>query len=125
MFQRADEPAGELLRWVEILKAWQASGLSQAEYCRREGLSASTLSRWRRRLQAQQSSQQGAGMTSYLVQGKPGWIEVSPSVDRGGEGSSRSPFEVVVRGDRRIRLDSYFDAEGLRRLVSLLESLPC
>jgi len=34
-------------------------------------------------------------------------------------------FEVVVRGGRRVRLGRQFDAEGLRRLVAVLESLPC
>jgi len=36
--------------WSEHLKAWQRSGLSQGAYCRRHGLSRSSLSYWRKRL---------------------------------------------------------------------------
>ena len=31
-------------RWKQHIEDWQASGLSQAEYCRRHGLNANTLS---------------------------------------------------------------------------------
>ena len=31
-------------RWKKHIEDWQASGLSQAEYCRRQGLNANTFS---------------------------------------------------------------------------------
>ena len=31
-------------RWKNHIEAWQSSGLSQAEYCRRHGLNANTFS---------------------------------------------------------------------------------
>ena len=33
------------------MSAWQRSGVSIAEYCRREGLSSSTFEYWRRQLE--------------------------------------------------------------------------
>ena len=36
--------------WERILGAYEASGLSQAGYCRREGLSLSSFRNWRNRL---------------------------------------------------------------------------
>ncbi len=39
--------------WREHLQAWQASGLSQADYCRQEGLCPSLFSHWKSRLAAE------------------------------------------------------------------------
>ncbi len=36
--------------WTEHIAAWHKSGLSQGAYCRRHGLSQSSLSYWRKRL---------------------------------------------------------------------------
>jgi len=33
-------------RHIEHIKIWQASGLTQAVYCRQQGLNAKTFSRW-------------------------------------------------------------------------------
>ena len=38
--------------WTEHVTAWRKSGLSQGAYCRRHGLSQSSLSYWRKRLGA-------------------------------------------------------------------------
>ena len=38
--------------WSEHIAAWHKSGLSQGAYCRRHGLSQSSLSYWRKRLGA-------------------------------------------------------------------------
>ena len=38
--------------WSEHIAAWQRSGLSQGAYCRRHGLSQSSLSYWRKRVGA-------------------------------------------------------------------------
>jgi hypothetical protein len=44
---------------------------------------------------------------------------------QGGEGPRDGGFELVLRGERRVRLGADFDAGSLRRLVAVLESLPC
>ena len=36
-------------QWTEILQRFEASGLSSREYCKREGLTLSSLRRWRSR----------------------------------------------------------------------------
>jgi hypothetical protein len=122
MPQEAPESEATTPRWVEVVAAWQASGLSQSEYCRLAGVNPSTLSRWRDRWRDQEALQQAAERSGLEVrESQPCWIEVTHP--GGLEGGGR--FEVMVRGGRTIRLDSYFDATGLRRLVEVLESLPC
>jgi transposase-like protein len=37
--------------WSEILRRFADSGLSRAEFCRREGLIASSFKRWQRKLE--------------------------------------------------------------------------
>jgi lambda repressor-like predicted transcriptional regulator len=36
-------------QWHRHVKAWRESGLSQADYCRQQGLNPKTLSAWARR----------------------------------------------------------------------------
>jgi hypothetical protein len=113
-------------RWIEVVKAWQQSGLSQREYCQREGVNPSTLSRWRQRWLDQQASREVAERQSLKGRGpEPCWVEVTACAGLGGDGLVSGHFEVLVRGGRAIRLDPSFDAFGLRRLVEVLESLPC
>ena len=124
--QEQQESEATVPRWVEVVRAWQESGLSQSEYCRREGMYESTLSRWRQRWQDQQARRQRAEPAALsLREPGPCWIEVARPEGLEGGGLTAGRFEVVVRGGRMIRLDPYFDALGLRRLVEVLESLPC
>ncbi|WP_255352380.1 hypothetical protein [Xanthomonas sp. MUS 060] len=37
-------------QWVGYVQAWQVSGLSQAAWCREQGLSLASFGYWRRRL---------------------------------------------------------------------------
>jgi len=37
--------------WAAHVRAWRASGLSQTEYCRREGLNRNLLSQWKGKLE--------------------------------------------------------------------------
>jgi len=36
--------------WQRMLRAWEGSGLTQAEFCRRRGLKAVTFAWWKRQL---------------------------------------------------------------------------
>jgi hypothetical protein len=55
-------------RHIEHMKAWQASGLTQADYCRQQGLNVKTFSRWFR---ACQLSKQPAKPLLLPVEIKP------------------------------------------------------
>ncbi|UHD16877.1 IS66 family insertion sequence element accessory protein TnpA [Thiocapsa bogorovii] len=34
-------------QWRELVRGWPGSGLTQAQYCERHGISTGSLSRWR------------------------------------------------------------------------------
>jgi hypothetical protein len=47
--------------WREVLRRFEADGISVGEFCKREGLSDSSLHRWRARLASTLASQSTGG----------------------------------------------------------------
>jgi hypothetical protein len=112
-------------QWAERVEQWQASGLSQSEFCRRHGLAMSTFNR---KAAALVGKSVRSGVASEASEEPPHWLEVRMSGRRGvGEssGSLGEGFEVALDGGWRVRLGPQFDAEGLRRLIGVLGSLSC
>lgn len=110
-------------RWLTYVRAWSTSGLPVVEYCRQEGLHPSSFHRWRRlfgesgeALLDSQRSAEGESPTALFAQ-----VEVfSPSAP-----AQAPAIEVVLAGERRIRVGADFEEETLRRLVIALEALAC
>jgi hypothetical protein len=102
--ERRGEAAGRAL-----VAAWEASGLPQAAFARRRGVSAQRLSYWRLRL-----GQRGKGVTI----GDAGFVEI-PSA------ASTTPLRsgdvvVEVSGGVRVHVTHGFDPVLLRAVVSAL-----
>ena len=90
--------------WRGHLERWGESGMKASDYCRREGLSTSSLWYWSSKF-ANQSSQ-AQGMVKLTV---------------GVSKPEHPPFEVVVSDRYRVLLPAGFDANELARLLSVLE----
>lgn len=121
----ASRPSVSPREWQERVESWQRSGLSQREFCRCHGYALATFNRKAARLLGQPSE-----VAAPLAGEAPRWLEVRMSGSRlessgRGEGLLGEGFEVVLAGGCRVRLGPHFDAEGLRRLLSVLESLSC
>ena len=89
-----------------LVAEYEASGVSQVEFCRKQGLSLATLARYRKR----------------HVQGSPvpgsRWLAVEVS----GAGPAReSGLAVALPGGRRIEIWRGFDARTLAQLLGVLE----
>ena len=94
---------------------WSASGLSQAEFCRRRGIQAVTFSWWKRKL-------------SKLL--PPTFVEVHP--DGGGARAGSlvdgvgvagiQMYEVLLGNGRLIRVPPSFDDVALTRLLAAAEA---
>ena len=54
-------------QWSQVISDQRASGLSQVEFCKREGIALSTFARWRQRLS-------GADQLTFRDES---WIELS------------------------------------------------
>jgi hypothetical protein len=91
--------------WSRHVAGWRSSGLSQAEYSRRHGITEGSLGRWSSRLK-----NEAAG--TDLVEIK------SPRVCESG--LSR-PIELVVEGRYLLRLWPGTDSGQLHQVLSVLE----
>ena len=93
-----------------MVAEYEASGLSQVEFCQKQGLSLATLARYRKR-QAQDSPTTGNR-----------WVEVKESAGRPALGSpASSGLAVALPGGRRIEVGRGFDAHTLAQLLGVLE----
>ena len=90
--------------WRGWLERWQRSGLSVAGFCRRRGLDARRFYAWRRIL-AQRDGEQ----TAFV----PVQVLTNPE--------SVSVLELVLAGDRRLRVPRGFDVTTLRQVLRVLE----
>lgn len=131
MTQRAQQ-------WAERMAAWRRSGLTQAEFCRRQGLDQGTFSAWKYRLQREEIANRSAH-----GQRRSKSTDVSRSASRRIKATSASrstppanPFvemswpapatargyEVVLARQRVIRLPPDFDPAAVSRLIAAVEA---
>jgi hypothetical protein len=99
-----------------LVSEFEASGLPRGEFCRRQGLTPSTL---RRRLNkerlVQGTSEAGVRLLAVKVNGAHG-----PAKPQAGPAAA---LEVMLASGRRIGVAPAFDGATLSRLVRLLEEL--
>ena len=108
--------------WRKHLVAWRESGLSQAEYCRRQRLNAVQFSIWKGRLKLRNQTAAGEVASGGLA-AKPAPLFVPVRVNTATVGVI--PFEVLLRTGRRVQVPTQFDPDALRRLLAVLEATPC
>lgn len=90
----------------EHVGAWRESGLTQREYCSRNGLSRSALGYWSRKIDSE-----GKG---------GGFVEIR-SVHDGEAGNGSDAIELVVGERYRLRLGEGFSPQTLARVLEVLE----
>jgi hypothetical protein len=117
--------------WTErearvVVEAQRASGLSEAEFARRHGLSRNRLGFWRVRL----SAPGGGGMPTpatfdfmpvRLVGDEPAVPRVRTPAEPESADVAGTQMEVVLGGGRRLRLGAGFDRAAVARLLTVLE----
>jgi len=101
--------------WQRHIRAWQASQLSQSEYCRRNKIALNTFGAWKRKLVPAQTD---AGalvelpVDKLLKSSSPRFPVLQPS-----------GLALILSQSLRIEIAEDFSAPALRRLVQALESL--
>jgi hypothetical protein len=137
----AQKPSEELTKreqqWRERVEAWRSSGQRQSEFCRAHGFPVSSFSYWK--IELVRREQLGAAAS---VPGQPslageseapvgqdlGWQQVPwPATPTPGApvGPAEDGLEVVLPSGWSIRLGPRFAAESLKRLLGVLEVVPC
>jgi hypothetical protein len=100
--------------WKEQIENWQASGLSQSEFCRRHNLKCHHFYYWRKQF------------TRLLSPAcKPDFVELPFGIRAAGLicESSRPIRLDVGRKNYRIELERDFDPVALRQLIHLLDQI--
>jgi transposase len=96
----------------QVVAAYEASGLSRAEFCRQQGLSLATLARYRKR--QRQAQAEAATGNRWLA------VEVS-GASAGARSETASGLSVALVGGRRIEVGRGFDTPTLVQLLGVLE----
>lgn len=128
--------------WRQLVSAWEESGLSQADFCRRRRIKAVTFGWWKRKLRGtgrkrRRRVHRGAGKpwtrrdVGFVEVALPGGVLAADSV---GSASSNVPrtriaspigpsrYEIALSGGRVIRLPQDFDPAVVSRLIAVVES---
>lgn len=76
-------------RWAAHIENWQASGLTQTDYCRREGIDPNSFSNWKRKLREASDSKVD-----------PGFVELPTTVNLPASENQAPPLiEFVIGGN--------------------------
>lgn len=97
----------------QMVREFQGSGLSRAQFCRQRGLTWGVLNRHLRRMQA--ASSNGASGNALLA--------VELAGQKGDTVQAGSGLAVELARGRRITVAAGFDALTLRRMVEVLETI--
>lgn len=95
----------------EIVNEFKNGDLTQVEFCRRQGLVLSTLGRYLRR-------ERGSSKESQR-----GLVAVELAAKKLGAKQAGCGLSVMVGSERRIVVESDFDAATLQRLMHVLEAM--
>jgi len=96
------------------ISLWRESGLSQGEFCRREGIARSTFQHWRRRYDESyeyKGKAKSSGSKSNFIPVQT--IPVSP------ERFSVNDMEVIYKNGVRIKCSSSISTDDLQKLINL------
>jgi hypothetical protein len=115
--------------WQKLIAAWEQSGLTQAEFCRRRGLKVVSFAWWKRKLGGAGARSQEPGRRRSASGGKgarASFVEVglSSRVLAAGSGNAlpSAGYEIVLPNGPLIRLPVDFDPDQVSRLLGAVAS---
>jgi len=122
--------------WQRLVTAWEKSGLSQAEFCRRRGVKPVAFGWWKRRLvgaakTGPRRDRHGVGRrrthkhADFVEVSLPGSVFPAGSVISTGtrwRPVGSGGYEIVLNNGRVIRLPHNFNPEVVAQLIAAVES---
>lgn len=90
--------------WQEQIKSWEESGLSQAEYCRRNNIDDRLFSKWKNRLLKTNEN----NLVEIPVEVKDAFLK-------------SDDIELIIKGQYKIKVRSNFNPETLKKLIQTIE----
>jgi hypothetical protein len=121
--------------WQRLVAAWQKSGLSQAEFCRRREISAVTFAWWKRRLRGgtkprrRENRQEGRsnphpqeGFVELALPPRALAFEATRPAAPPAFGLGAFGYEIALPSGRVLRLPHPFDPAVVAQLIRTVES---
>jgi len=118
---RAGGLSGRRRRWRRLVERWERSGLSQATFCRQQGLRYERFLWWRKRFGGKPAAVArrkglGASRSGPKLEFVPVRLKVPEAVTAGSDWGC----ELVMGAGTRVRLRREPDPELLLRIVGVL-----
>ena len=111
------------LRWNALLNDFRRSGLTQAEFCERRGIS---IHSFRKRLYRVSTPKPTPANLPSSDGTTSGFLPVTILPDPiPATAAVRQPLELCLNNGRRIAVAPGFDPQTLRQLIALVEESPC
>lgn len=104
-------------QWRRLVEGWSGSGLTQAEYCRRQRISVASLHRWRELLHRESAA---AAPPASAHRDDPVRLLPVEFCERSAPHSAESALTLVFDEGLRVEIAPGFDAPTLTRVVSAL-----
>jgi hypothetical protein len=117
--------------WARINRDWEASGLTQVEFCRVRGLSLGSFRYWRykpdRSNGLERLDQATDGLGRPLRDGaRPRFVPVTLTAAVPPEVAiAPRPIEILLAAGQRVAVGPGFDSQTLQQVVAALEDRPC
>jgi hypothetical protein len=107
---RAEQLEQKRIYWKQHIDSWQETGLTQAEYCRRNNLKHHQLVYWKRRFLKTETD------VSFVPLKLEDLLDIAEQPDH-------SALSVVINNHFKIEIRRGFDALLLRQLIFALRGL--
>ena len=107
---RAEELEQKRSYWKQQIEQWQQSGLSQAEYCRRNNLKHHQLVYWKRRCLKTETE------VSFVPVQLEALLDIPAPADQ-------ASLTVIIDNQFKVEIVAGFDPQLLRQVVTALRGL--
>ena len=129
--QDSKQPSAREQHWRDLIQRWHVSGQTVRVFCAEHHLSEPSFYSWRRAITLRDQPQQTNGAcTQPTPRDEPAVlpafvpVRVVPSAISVTPPSAAVGLELVIGSSRVVRVPPHFDADTLRRLLTILEEKP-
>ena len=150
MSQSQRSKPGRPAYWQDLVDQWSLSGLSQAAFCRKRGITYGSFTWWKQRLttaagghvaalrdarssrdvrsscgaRRSHGSRSSRGSTTKLDSLRKAQTKMGSFVEVQVTGSATRPnYEVILQRGRVLRIYDPFDSESVSRLIAAVEDV--